>query len=166
MERHAKLIRDFYIYSLKEFDELEGKIVQLCDENNARAYFRLNVRDAKKIAFQYNKRLAELLITEDYKAIPKSYASVTGEYHSDPDKKWLIDYDYTDDDENNSNLYLMELKVRNVFFNGNKENAIVAKIPTMNGIHLITRPFRLDVFKQEFPNVDVHKDNPTILYMP
>src|SRR5688500_11418565 len=93
MKNHASWVRDFYIYSFEEFDGLEGKIIDLCETNNARAYFRLNVRDSKKIALQFNKRLSELLITEDYTAIPKAYASVTGEFHADPDKTWVIDID-------------------------------------------------------------------------
>jgi hypothetical protein len=40
------------------------------------------------------------------------------------------------------------------------------KVPTKNGIHLITNPFNLNAFKFGFPNIDVHKNNPTILYIP
>ena len=43
---------------------------------------------------------------------------------------------------------------------------IVAKIPTKSGFHLITRPFRLDKFKAKFRGIDVHKNNPTVLYIP
>ncbi|WP_265091158.1 hypothetical protein, partial [Acinetobacter baumannii] len=41
-----------------------------------------------------------------------------------------------------------------------------AEIPTMNGCHLITKPFNLQKFKEKFPEIDVHKNNPTILYIP
>jgi len=37
-------------------------------------------------------------------------------------------------------------------------------VPTKSGVHIITRPFNLKKFKEKYPNVDVHKDNPTILY--
>ena len=168
MTRHAKLIRDFYIYSFKEFDELMPRIIELCEENNARAYFRLNVRDSEKIALQYNKRLAELLITKDYKAIPKAYPSVVGEYHSDPEKTWVIDLDKEGDTEDDflnwiTNYAILEAKFKN-------EGVWVAAIDTRNGVHLITRPFRLDTFREwakaSMIEVDVHKDNPTLLYIP
>ena len=159
MDRHQRLIKDFYIYSLDEFDKLKDKVIGLCNENNARAYFRLNRRDAKKIAFQYNKRLAELLITEDYKSVPKIYASVVGEFHSDENKSWLLDIDYID----NVNVEEVKEFVNTLQPEGEK---IIAEIPTKNGIHLITKPFRKDVFKQKYPNLDTHSDNPTILYMP
>lgn len=43
---------------------------------------------------------------------------------------------------------------------------LFAEIPTMNGCHLITKPFNLQKFKEKFPEIDVHKNNPTILYIP
>jgi hypothetical protein len=171
LEKHAKLIRDFYIYSFEEFDVVAEKAIQLCEENNARAYFRLNMRDAKKIAFQYNKRLSELLITEDYKNIPRSYAAVVGEFHSDPDKTWIVDIDnpeggtfidYQSVDE-------VAKDIKEIYAKYAKEDAlpvIVATLPTKNGTHLITRPFRLDMFNKQWTDIDVHKDNPTILYVP
>lgn len=162
MERHVKLIKDYFIYSLEYFDKIEEEVKELCDTHNARAYFRLNVRDAKKIALQYNKRLAELFITEDYKNIPKSYASVVGEFHSDKDKTWVLDLDGEGDDLN----HLITDVVRFIDQLTEDPDTVVARIPTKNGVHLITRPFRLDLFKNEFPAVETHRDNPTLLYMP
>jgi len=159
MDRHQRLIKDFYIFSLDEFDKLKEKLITLCDENNARAYFRLNRRDAKKLAFLYNERLAKLLTTEDYKSVPKIYASVVGKFHQDPDKKWLIDIDFVDHiDVDNMVAFINALQPE-----GNK---VVAEIPTKNGVHLITTPFRMNEFKKEYPKVEVHRDNPTVLYMP
>ena len=44
---------------------------------------------------------------------------------------------------------------------------LTAEIPTKNGIHLIIeRPFNLQQFRTDFLNIDVHKNNPTILYIP
>ena len=41
----------------------------------------------------------------------------------------------------------------------------VAEIETKNGWHLITYPFNLQEFKDVVPH-DIHKNNPTILYIP
>lgn len=170
MERHQKLIKDFYIYSFKEFDELEGKVIELCEENNARAYFRLNGREGKQVALQYLKRIAELLLTEDYKAIPRSYASVVGEFCRKEGKTWLIDIDNPE-----SGVYTagdiagrVANRIRDIYSEYNKdgEDPIVAEINTKNGIHLITKPFRKDLFTSGYPDIDIHNDNPTILYVP
>ena len=42
-------IADYYIYSLDQFDELKQRIIDQCNAENGRAYFRLNRRDAKKV---------------------------------------------------------------------------------------------------------------------
>lgn len=43
---------------------------------------------------------------------------------------------------------------------------LIKTISTQNGKHIITKPFRLDAFKKTFPDIDVHKNNPTVLYIP
>lgn len=161
MLNHAKLIRDYYIYSLEEFDKFEPNIKEHCDLHNARAYFRLNVRNAEKIAFQYNKRLAELLITRDFKNIPKAYAAVAGEFDDDKNKTWIVDLDGDETLKIGQVMYFIDQLEPKT--SGSKH---VTTIGTKNGIHLITKPFRLDQFKAMFPTIDVHKDNPTILYQP
>lgn len=168
MLKHAEIVKDFYVTSLKGFDSQVLKMKDYCNKFNARAYFRLNVRDARKIALQCNKRLAELMITEDWKALKNMYASVVGEFHSDPDKTWVVDLDKDGDTEEDklnflTNFAILEHKFRN-------EEVFVTSLDTKNGVHLITKPFRLDTFREWAAaseiSVDVHKDNPTILYQP
>ena len=40
----------------------------------------------------------------------------------------------------------------------------ISNIPTKTGWHLITTPFNLQQFRKEYPDIDVHKNNPTLLY--
>lgn len=42
----------------------------------------------------------------------------------------------------------------------------VSCIPTKNGKHLITIPFDLRQFRKIYLKIDVHKNNPTVLYIP
>lgn len=169
MERHSETIKDFYVTSLKSFDSQFNKIKGYCDRFNARGYFRLNARDARMIALQCNKRLAELLITEDWKALKSMYPSVVGEFHSDPVKKWLIDIDIEEGEDSGSlvkRLVAIEEKIKEI----GGEDRIVERFETPNGVHIISKPFRLDVFQKAFPTMKlgetIHKDNPTILYHP
>jgi hypothetical protein len=39
-------------------------------------------------------------------------------------------------------------------------------IPTKNGHHLITKRFDTQSFKEKYPDVDIQKKNPTLLYYP
>ena len=41
---------------------------------------------------------------------------------------------------------------------------IVDVIETAQGCHLITKKFNSETFKERFEDIDIHKDNPTLLY--
>ena len=45
-------------------------------------------------------------------------------------------------------------------------NTAQFRIETKNWWHLITRPFDLNEFKKNHPDIDVHKNNPTIIFIP
>ena len=44
------------------------------------------------------------------------------------------------------------------------QNKFCYRINTAHGVHLITTPFNTAKFCQRFPDIDVHKNNPTLLY--
>jgi hypothetical protein len=39
-------------------------------------------------------------------------------------------------------------------------------IPTKNGVHLITDRFDVKTFSEQYPEIDIQKKNPTLLYYP
>lgn len=163
LSTNMKLIDNIFIYSLSEFDELEPKIIQICSMHNARAYLRINRRNTKQIALQTMRKLSEILISGDYKSAKSAYLSAAGEYHSEPKKRWLIDIDEQD-------LHLIG-EIRSTIENLQKSMPktgyqIIREIPSSTGIHIITNPFNLNEFKKKFPKIDIHKDNPTLLYIP
>ena len=47
---------------------------------------------------------------------------------------------------------------------GENSDKVFMTVPTKSGVHLITWPFDLGQFKAKYPNIDVHKNNPTLLY--
>lgn len=159
-------IADYYIYSLEQYDAMEKDIIELCNSKNARAYFRLNLRDASKVAMQTLKRVVDHISSGNYKAVKSAYASCTGEYASDPDKTWIVDIDYKDlEGDIDMNINAIIAHVQALIFETGRDDS-VHTIPTKNGIHVICRPFNLSKFRQVYPSIDVHKDNPTILYCP
>ena len=165
---NARVIRDFYIYSLEELDNLEERIISLCETENARAYIRLNRRCAKRIAHEVLKSLANMLATEQYSAIPKIYPKVAGQFHNETDKTWIIDIDDWDptDTVRAEYYYKLCLAISDLQF-PDKEKTVGVTIPTKTGLHLVTRPFNIAKLKLLFPDFnrdDVKKDNPTILY--
>jgi len=163
------VIDDIFIYSLPHFDNIKDYIIQTCETNNARAYFRLNKRSAKKTAFQMLKRITDLIISEDYKAVRGAFSSVSGEFHGDADKKWIVDIDHKDFEERKAFLGVLHHRIKELQSETGRE-PLMEIIPTKNGYHLITRPFNIQMISQFLKDnnakIDIHKDNPTILYCP
>jgi hypothetical protein len=160
-------IADYYIYSLEQFDSIKQRIIDQCDSENARAYFRLNRRDAKKVAMQVLKVTVDHIMSENYRAVKNSFASCAGRFHSDPDKTWIVDIDNISIDSFNHSEE--QHKMRELILDLQRETGkepIMKFIPTKGGVHIITRPFNLNKFKSQYPEIDVHRDNPTCLYFP
>ena len=167
LEKDMIHLADFYIYSLEDYDRLMDRVINLCQSENARAYLRLNVRDSKKTAMMTLKKIVDYISSENYKAVKKAYASCTGEYHSDPDKTWIVDIDNVSIDSFNHSEEQIRIRqlITDLQIEAGKE-PMMQFIPTRSGVHIITRPFNLQKFKSEFPDIDIHKDNPTILFCP
>jgi hypothetical protein len=45
-------------------------------------------------------------------------------------------------------------------------NKIIETIPTKSGYHLITHRFNTQEFSKHYPDIDIQKKNPTLLYLP
>ena len=165
LEKDMVHIADYYIYSLEQFDSIEQKIIDQCDAENARAYFRLNRRDAKKVAMQVLKITVDHIMSENYRAVKNAFASCAGRFHSDPDKTWIVDIDCVSIDTfNHAEVYN---EVRNLILDLQSEagkEPMLNLIRSKSGVHIVTRPFNLNKFKSRFPDIDVHKDNMVILY--
>ena len=171
MTKDCIVLKDYYVYSLEQYDDLLGPIVALCNAENARAYIRLNRRSAKKTGLQMLKRITDLIISENYRGIKNSYASVAGEYHADPDKSWIVDFDAKDISKiSEDQLLAIRGKIRELQSEAGREPRMDI-IHTKNGHHLITRPFNIHMYRifETYAlncgiSLDVHKDNPTLLY--
>jgi hypothetical protein len=164
--KDMKVIGDYFIYSMDQFNRMEDEIIQVCVTHNARAYFRINKRSSKKTAMQMLKRVTDLIISENYKEVKNAFSSVSGEFHGDEDKKWIVDIDDVSIDTFNHSKE--QIEIRELIYNLQLETGkepMMKFIPTKSGIHIITRPFNLKNFKEKYPDVDVHKDNMVILYL-
>jgi len=155
-------LQAYHITSIDQLERLEDEIVELCNYHNARAYFHLNKRSFKKVGLQTLKIITDYIIDEQYKSIKKAFNSACGKCSSDPIKKWVLDFDYKPESVD----WLIELRGYLYGLEPITVDKVITTIPTKNGIHVITKPFNPQKFKKDFPDVDIHKNNPTILYSP
>jgi len=172
LKTDVQTIDNLYIYTPEDLNKLREKIVERCTKNNARAYINLNRLDTEKIALQTLRKIADLVIQGDYRAVKNAYSSVCGTYHSESEKRWVVDID--------SDVIHLKDEVRQVIeilqseIKGHNYR-ILAEIPTRSGVHLITNPFNMHLFRKimaeransaedGYLKIEVQKNSPTILY--
>ena len=167
---NSRVIKNYYITSqehlLKRYDEIK----KLCEVFNARASIRLNNRSFEKVGFKAMVNTANTMANKEYSFLKASYDRACGLGHDDKNKTWIVDID------KNEVIWLEQIinSVQSCEPAGDK---IVAQIDSKSGIHLITKPFNTQQFKLNFEkelleykmsyiNLEIHKDNPTNLFIP
>ena len=152
-----RVIKPYFICSLESLDYIEEEIKKLCEFFGARAYINLASKSIRKTTMLQLKYLAQRVYEGDFKKIWKSWNTCAGEIKGE-ESRWVVDIDdndvkwnYVMDDIDTLEPYSMNTKY-------------ISNIPTKSGWHIITTPFNLQQFKEKYPDIDVHKNNPTLLY--
>lgn len=154
---NSRLFRTYLIGSTDYLEQRYDEIRDICDVTKARAMINLNKRSYYKTAFKSMENIAGIMANKHFNKIHKAYDSACGQGHNDPEKKWILDIDDMYDE-----YYYRDLQKFIESLNGN----VLQCIPSLSGYHIITNPFRLDLFKDKYPKIDVQKNNPTNLYIP
>ena len=83
------------------------------------------------------------------------------------EKRWVIDIDGISIDGFAHEPFYQEMRrYISELQNETGKEIEMNFIPTKVGFHIIASPFNLQKFKERYPEVDVHKKNPTLLYLP
>lgn len=154
-----RVIKSYFICSLESLDYVEQEIKDLCKFFGARAYINLAPKSIKKTTMLQLKYLAQRAYEGDFKKIWKSWNTCAGEIKGE-EPRWVVDID----NPLEKMIYWWDIKK---YINEECEpigDKTIAIIPTKNGNHLITKPFNLQQFKEKYSDIDVHKNNPTLLY--
>jgi hypothetical protein len=157
-----RIIRSYMISSLEKLEKNEAEIIQICEMFNARAYIHLNRRKWSKIALECLRHNAELIANGQHDGIKSSLETIVGRHNCEPkgEKTWIVDIDTKDETLDRDIQEFINTQCDPI---GPK---IITNIPTKNGNHLITTPFNSQTFGTKYLDIDIHKDNPTILYIP
>ena len=160
---NSRVIKNYYINSINDLENKYTEIKKLCDFFNARASIRLNKRNYEKVAFKTMINISNNMINKDYYNIKNSYDRAIGQNSNDKNKKWIIDID----NDEVSPLMLSYINYNcEPISKSLEESKIYIIIKSKNGFHIITKPFNLKDFRKKYSNIDIHKDNPTNLYIP
>ena len=141
-------------YLEKRYDEIKG----LCEIFNARAYIHVQKQNHKDVSLEMMVALAERIKNGQHKQ-KHLFDSVVGQLKT-REKRWVVDIDTKDVEQLNAVKFAI-----NKYCNPNGDK-VEAVIPTKNGYHLITDRFDVLEFKKHFPEIDIQKKNPSVLYIP
>ena len=153
-------VRTIKTYCIESYEQLVSRydeIIQLCEMFKARAYIHIQKQNHRDVGMN--------MITEIVNRIQSGqinqknvFDSVVGQIKTQ-EKRWIVDVDDTDSKE----LVGITELIHSLRPEGDKLEAV---IPTKNGFHLITKRFDVMEFKKQYPNIDIQKKNPTLLYYP
>ena len=156
-----RAIKSYCITSAEMLDRITLEVKYLCEYFNARAYFYPARRSFKQVAMKNMVLLANDISDGNYAHAKTAYWSACGS--TKIEKFYLVDVDY-DKCYEGRDVYIhaeIDLNVKASVPIGKR---IKLCVPTKNGIHFICSPFDVATFKERQPDIDVHKNSPTVLY--
>lgn len=153
-------VRTIKTYCIESIDHLErrlSEIQDLCEMFKARAYIHVQKQNHLDVSLNMMVQLAQRI--QDGNHNQKGlFDSVVGQIKTH-EKRWIVDIDTKD------SPFVFEVIdfIKGIRPEGKKHEAI---IPTKNGFHLITSRFDVRAFGEKYPEIDIQKKNPTLLYYP
>ena len=153
----VRTIKTYCIESIPYLEKRYDEIKQLCEMFKARAYIHVQKQNHKDVSLNMLAILAER-IRDGVSNQKGLFDSVVGQIKTQ-EKRWIVDIDVTD---------FHAVTELSQFINYLKPEGkkIEAVIPTKNGYHLITGKFDVKTFSEKYPDIDIQKKNPTLLYLP
>lgn len=159
-------LKTYFVRSREHLERIMPEIILLCEHYGARAYINLAGKDFDALQKAMLKLLAIDIAQGNVRNPRRCLNSAAGQIKS-REPKWIIDIDDIAIKE-----YVMrwlDVHQTGVLMPTEEERAsyIYAEIPTVQGCHLIVKPFNTKEFSEAFPTIDVHKNSMgTLLYYP
>jgi hypothetical protein len=154
----VRTIKTYCIESIDHLDRRYDEVIQLCEMFKARAYIHIQKQNHRDVSLNMMVQLAQKI--QDGNTNQKGlFDSVVGQIKT-MEKRWIVDIDTKDTKE----LFDVKLHIDSCQPFG--KDKVICEIPTKNGYHLITERFDVMEFKKKYPEIDIQKKNPTLLYYP
>jgi hypothetical protein len=153
----VRTIKTYCIESIDRLDRRWDEIIQMCEMFKARAYIHVQKQNHMDVSLNMMVALAQRI--QDGNTNQKGlFDSVVGQIKTQ-EKRWIVDIDTKDEDT--------ILNIRYAINMCKPEGLKIHRsIPTKNGVHLITDRFDVKSFSEQYPEIDIQRKNPTLLYFP
>lgn len=168
----VRTIKTYCITSIPYLDMRYEEIKMLCELFKARAYIHVSKQNHMDVSLN--------MITEIVARVQSGqmnqknvFDSVVGQIKT-LEKRWIVDVDQKEISplmiahieygcKPFTEVEFDEVGIPIGYKVGPKIETI---IPSKNGHHLITKRFDVMAFKEKYPDIDIQKKNPTLLYYP
>ena len=161
----VRTIKTYCIESLDHLDRRYEEVKQMCEMFKARAYIHVQKQNHFDVSLNMMVALAQRI--QDGNTNQKGlFDSVVGQIKTQ-EKRWIIDVDNVSTDGFNHDPSQIEMReyINELQKEAGREPHMTF-IKTRSGFHIITQPFNVMKFKERYPEVDIQKKNPTLLYYP
>jgi hypothetical protein len=153
----VRTIKTYCVESIEYLEKRYEEIKQLCEMFKARAYIHIQKQNHRDVSLNMMVALAQRIQDGNHKQ-QGLFDSVVGQLKT-YEKRWVCDVDVKDTQfVENVVKFINSLKPE-----GSKCEAV---IPTKNGYHLIAQRFDTKTFSEEYPEIQIQKKNPTLLFLP
>jgi hypothetical protein len=161
----VRTIKTYCVDSVEYLEKRYDEIKQLCEMFKARAYIHVQKQNHKDVSL--NMMVALALRIQDGNLKQKGlFDSVVGQLKTH-EKRWIIDIDNVSIDSFVHATYYVEMRdYINELQEEAGKNRDMTFVKTKSGFHIITPPFNTMKFKERYPDIDIQKKNPTLLYYP
>jgi hypothetical protein len=160
----VRTIKTYCIESIDHLDRRWDEVIQMCEMFKARAYIHIQKQNHFDVSLNMMVSLAQRIQNGNHNQ-KGLFDSVVGQIKTQ-EKRWIVDVDSTSQHIQNMVVNIIEM-VKPV----DHECKVITKIPTKNGIHLITKRFDVMEFNKQLKErgeevPEIQKKNPTLLYYP
>lgn len=153
----VRTIKTYCIEGLDYLDKRYDEIKQLCEMFKARAYIHVQKQNHFDVSLSMMVDLAQR-IKNGVVNQKNLFDSVVGQIKT-TEKRWIVDVD--------TKLWIIAHAInQNINKCRPEGDKVEAVIPTKNGFHFITKRFDVVEFKKMYPEIEIQKKNPTLLYLP
>ena len=162
-----RLVKYYTITSKQQLLDLKEEIIGISKAVTGRVYIHPAKRSFKEVANVALELTAHTYVSQNWAGMRSVFSTAAGKSFMAKDKKYIVDIDDVDITtvEGQHRVEMISERIKEIRGKGgNNADKVCLAVPTKSGVHLITHPFDVGTFQKSFPNIDVHKNNPTLLY--
>lgn len=162
-----RLVKYYTVSSKEQLLSLKEEIIGIAKAVTGRVYIHPARRSFKEVANVALELTTHTYVSQNWIGMRSVFSTAAGKSFIVRDKKYIVDLDDVDlnTPEGQERLATVAERIKEIRGKGgNNADKVFLVVPTKSGVHLVTHPFDVDTFQKSFPDIDVHKNNPTLLY--